>query len=212
MPNVHAHLERRAHFADFLLQTGIFNDSNLDRQHQGLYNRILENYLARYDELSLLRQLGVDPDKETVHSETDPSDEARTGQGTEVKDAVLMPVVMLDELFSDGSLAQELAEHALICGQVSDCLPWELSQREGSLPTRKEGLHNRRVGIRNSTYRTGAQNHRIAPRRPDNVWKPNKKLFRGAGSSYWHRLPRPLRRRSQSCQEERSALVYCEKD
>ena len=176
--------------------------------------------MARYDELNLLRQLGVDPDKETVHSETDPSDEARTGQGTG-KDAVLIPVIMLDELsivadkdelFSDGSFAQELAEHALICGQVSDCLPWELSQREGSHPTRKEGLHNRRVAVRNSSYRTGAQrqSHRIAPRRPDNVWKPNKKLFRGAGSSYWHRLPRPLRRRSQSCQEERSALVYCE--
>ena len=43
----------------------------------------------------------------------------------------MMPVVMLDELsivadkdelFSDGSFTQELANHALICGQASDCI------------------------------------------------------------------------------------------
>ena len=123
LPNVNAHLERRVHFADYLLQVGIFSDPNLDRRHREVYERILNQYLERYNEASRLRPLGIDPEKETQHSSTDPSDEARTGRGTEGDEAALMPVTMLDEvsivadkdeLFSDGSFAQDLEWYALI--------------------------------------------------------------------------------------------------
>ena len=74
---MYEHLQKRTHFCDFLLLTGIFEDPNLNRQHQGVYNRILNHYLERYEELDRLRQLGVDPDQETRHSETDQNDEVR---------------------------------------------------------------------------------------------------------------------------------------
>ena len=45
LPNVYQHLCRRPYFCDYLLQTGIFLDPELDRQHEQLYQRILQHYL-----------------------------------------------------------------------------------------------------------------------------------------------------------------------
>ena len=41
LPNVYQHLQKREYFCDYLLQTGIFNNPDLDRQHHELYDRIL---------------------------------------------------------------------------------------------------------------------------------------------------------------------------
>ena len=47
LPNVYRHLQKRPHFADYLMLTGIFTDPELDRQHHQLYDRILRHYLDR---------------------------------------------------------------------------------------------------------------------------------------------------------------------
>ena len=68
LPNVHQHLQKRPHFCDFLLQTGIFTDPNLDRQHHQLYDRLLRQYRDRYEERRLFG-LGIYPDHETQYSD-----------------------------------------------------------------------------------------------------------------------------------------------
>ena len=65
MPNVFRHLQQRPHFTDYLMQTGIFTNPDLDRQHHALYDRILLHYLGRYADLC---NLGLFPDHETQYS------------------------------------------------------------------------------------------------------------------------------------------------
>ena len=36
-PSIYRHLQKRSWFCDYLLQTGVFNDADLDAQHQELY-------------------------------------------------------------------------------------------------------------------------------------------------------------------------------
>jgi len=67
LPNVYRHLQRRECFADYLLQTGIFNNADLDRQHHQLYDRILNHYLERYQHREMFGRNG-EPDRRTDNS------------------------------------------------------------------------------------------------------------------------------------------------
>ena len=67
LPNVYRHLQRRKCFADYLLQTGIFNNADLDRQHHQLYDRILNHYLERYQHREMFGRNG-EPDRRTDNS------------------------------------------------------------------------------------------------------------------------------------------------
>ena len=49
-PRVHAQMEKRAHFCDFLMLTGIFTDRELDSQHEDLRRRILNELLQLAEE------------------------------------------------------------------------------------------------------------------------------------------------------------------
>ncbi len=61
---MHQHLQRRTHFCDYLLQTGIFSNPELDQQHEQLYQRILQHYVERYRH----RDMFGEPDRATEHS------------------------------------------------------------------------------------------------------------------------------------------------
>ena len=67
LPNVYAHLTKRTHFIDYMLQTGVFNDPELDREHNQLYDRILDQYLVRFRQRELYGKDG-DPWATTEYS------------------------------------------------------------------------------------------------------------------------------------------------
>ena len=67
LPNVHEHLVRRAYFCDYLLQTGIFTNAELDQQHRQLYDRIMQHYLGRHQDLQLFASRS-EQDKDTERS------------------------------------------------------------------------------------------------------------------------------------------------
>jgi hypothetical protein len=67
LPNVYRHLQLRPHFCNFLLQTGIFTNPDLDRQHNQLYDRILNHYLERYRHREMFGRNGA-PDVMTDKS------------------------------------------------------------------------------------------------------------------------------------------------
>ena len=76
LPNVHAHLQNRTYFCDYLLQTGIFANPALDRQHQALYDRIFHHYLERYQNRELFGR-GNDLERMTQNSCNPISDDFR---------------------------------------------------------------------------------------------------------------------------------------
>ena len=67
LPNVHKHLMRRAYFCDYLLQTGIFTNVELDQQHRQLYDRIMQHYLHRYQNREIFGRRS-EQDKDTERS------------------------------------------------------------------------------------------------------------------------------------------------
>ena len=73
LPNVYRHLLWRDHFCDYLLQTGIFTNPELDREHHRLYDRILNHYLERYQHRELFGRNG-EPDHLTNNSVESPEE------------------------------------------------------------------------------------------------------------------------------------------
>ena len=67
LPNVARHLQKRTYFCDYLMLTGIFTNPQLDRDHQQLYDRILNHYLERYGHRQLFGQC-FNPKAETEYS------------------------------------------------------------------------------------------------------------------------------------------------
>ena len=67
LPNVHKYLMRRAYFCDYLLQTGIFTNVELDQQHRQLYDRIRQHYLHRYQNREIFGRRS-EQDKDTERS------------------------------------------------------------------------------------------------------------------------------------------------
>ena len=67
LPNVARHLQKRTYFCDYLMLTGIFTNPQLDRDHQQLYDRILNHYLERYGHRQLFGQC-LNPNAETEYS------------------------------------------------------------------------------------------------------------------------------------------------
>ena len=74
MPNVYHHLQRRECFCDYLLQTGIFTNPELDSQHQQLYDRILNHYLDRHQHREMFGRNG-EPDRRTENSVENPEED-----------------------------------------------------------------------------------------------------------------------------------------
>ena len=67
LPNVYRHLQKRPCFCDYLMQTGIFTNPRLDRDHHRLYDQILNQYLERYAQRQLFGQC-FNPNAETEYS------------------------------------------------------------------------------------------------------------------------------------------------
>ena len=74
LPNVYRHLLRRDHFCDYLLQTGIFTNPELDREHHRLHDRILNHYIERYNHRELFGRNG-EPDHVTDNCIKDPAED-----------------------------------------------------------------------------------------------------------------------------------------